>query len=302
MTQLVQLQQVAAELEANGFSLFAISNDPVEVLDDFATEHGITYPLLSDADSAVIRSFGIMNQLIRPDEGRSMRWHGIAYPGTYFVDADGIVTDKDFHRHHARRSSGATVLARALGRPIELATEVVAEAEDADEVEDGQVAVRVGLSDPSLQLEVIATLAVDVEIPDGLHAYAPGAPSQFTPLAVEVEAAGLRVGPARWPGPAMLEMIELGLTVPVLSGTVRVELPVTVTSELVRLGHEITEDSLDIEVTVAAQLCDALACGLPRRVGATLTVPIERLVEPAGLQHYVERVERIEAEQDAPVT
>ena len=36
MTQLVQLQQVAEELTAHGFGLFAISNDPVEVLDEFA--------------------------------------------------------------------------------------------------------------------------------------------------------------------------------------------------------------------------------------------------------------------------
>ena len=108
MTQLVQLQQVADELAANGFSLYAISNDPVEILGEFAAENGITYSLLSDADSSVIREFGIMNQLIEPDEGRSMRWHGIAYPGTYFLDADGVVTDKDFHQHHARRSSGAT--------------------------------------------------------------------------------------------------------------------------------------------------------------------------------------------------
>ena len=296
MTQLVQLQQVAHELEANGLSLFAISNDPVEILDEFATEHAITYPLLSDADSAVIRSFGIMNQLIGPDEGRSMRWHGIAYPGTYFLDADGIVTDKDFHQHHARRSSGATVLARALGRPVELAGDVSADAAD------DEVVVRAGLSDPALQLEVITTLAVDVEIPDGLHAYAQGAPSQFTPLAVEVGGKGLRVGTPRWPEPESIDMTELGLTVPVLSGTVRIEFPVTATSEVVRLGHDIIDDSLDIDVHVVAQLCDEVACGLPRPLSLTLTAPLERLVEPAGIQHYVERVEAIEAERGTPVT
>jgi len=296
MTQLVQLQQVAHELEANGFSLFAISNDPVEILDEFATEHAITYPLLSDADSAVIRSFGIMNQLIGPDEGRSMRWHGIAYPGTYFLDADGIVTDKDFHQHHARRSSGATVLARALGRPVELAGDVSADAAD------DEVVVRAGLSDPALQLEVITTLAVDVEIPDGLHAYAPGAPTQFTPLSVEVGGKGLRVGTPRWPEPESIDMTELGLTVPVLSGTVRIEFPVTATSEVVRLGHDIIDDSLDIDVHVVAQLCDEVACGLPRPLSLTLTAPLERLVEPAGIQHYVERVEAIEAERGTPVT
>ena len=180
MTQLVQLQQVADELTAHGFALFAISNDPVEILDEFAREHGITFPLLSDADSTVIKAFGIMNQLIEPDEGRSMRWHGIAYPGTYFLDAAGVVADKDFHQHHARRSSGSTVLARALGRPVELDEAV------SSTVDGGELSIRAGLADPSLQLEVITTLAVDIEVPDGLHAYAPGAPEQYTPLAVTI--------------------------------------------------------------------------------------------------------------------
>jgi peroxiredoxin len=300
MTQLVQLQQVADELESHGFALFAISNDPAEILTEFAEKHGITYPLLSDLDSHVIRSFGIMNQLIEEDEGRSMNWHGIAYPGTYFLDADGNVSDKDFHQHHARRSSGATVLARALGRDVELSPDNSADATD------GSLAVRIGLSDPSLRLEMISTLAVDIEIPVGLHAYAPGAPEQFTPLTVEVEAAGLRIGEVRWPAEdsprrEQLDMPELGLTVPVLSGTVRLELPITATSEAIRLGHEITNDAVGIDVSVTAQLCDEHACGLPQTLSAHLDATLERLVEPAGIQHYVERVEKIEQEQGRPV-
>ena len=108
MTQLVQLQAVNESLEGAGYSVFAISNDPIEILSDFAAKHGITFPLLSDGDSAVIRAFGIMNQLIRPDEGQSMRWYGIPYPGTYYLDENMAVTDKDFHQHHARRASGSS--------------------------------------------------------------------------------------------------------------------------------------------------------------------------------------------------
>ena len=110
MTQLVQLQGIKDNLEEAGYSVFAISNDSTEILAEFASKHDITFSLLSDSDSAVIRAFGIMNQLIRPDEGQSMRWYGIPYPGTYYVDANMTVTDKDFHQHHARRASGSSVL------------------------------------------------------------------------------------------------------------------------------------------------------------------------------------------------
>src|SRR5690349_6501552 len=115
MTQLVQLQQTLQKVRDEGYEVFAISNDPVERLVEFSDRHRIEFSLLSDEDSAVIRAFGILNTLIKPDEGKHMRWHGIPYPGTYVTDANGIVVDKDFHQHHARRLSGQALLHRVLG-------------------------------------------------------------------------------------------------------------------------------------------------------------------------------------------
>ena len=51
MTQLVQLQGIKDNLEEAGHSVFAISNDPVEILAEFASKHDITFSLLSDSDS-----------------------------------------------------------------------------------------------------------------------------------------------------------------------------------------------------------------------------------------------------------
>ena len=294
MTQLVQLQSIADELAANGRTVFAISNDPVEVLADFAATHDIDFPLLSDEGSAVIRSFGIMNQLIEPDEGRSMRWYGIPYPGTYYIDADGLVMDKDFQQHHARRASGVAVLARALGRSVE------SDAGAQVHVDSDEVAVQVGLSDPALQLEMISDVVVEIELPDGKHVYAPGAPKQFTPLSIEVAAAGVRVSEPQWPTAEPLTMSELQLTAPTYQGRVRVIVPIATTSEIARLGHDIP-DSIDLSVTSRFQMCDEVTCGLPQSVQVVLTVPLQRLVEPDGLSIYAERVEAIEAESGETV-
>jgi peroxiredoxin len=291
MTQLVQLQTVAAKLAERGFSVFAISNDPVEVLAEFSAEHGITYPLLSDADSAVIRSFGIMNQLIQPEEGRSMGWYGIPYPGTYYLDADGIVADKDFHQHHSRRASGNAVLARALGGEVEVETETVA-VSTTDEV-----GVSAGLADPTLQLELITQLIIDFDIPAGRHIYAPGAPEAFTPLSVDVSGPGIRAEEPTWPAAAPLTMSELGLTCPTYEGRVRLAVPITITSEAARLGHELAADSVVVSIVAKLQSCDETTCGLPKTVSLELTVNVERLVEPEGLGRYAERVEAIEAER-----
>lgn len=290
MTQLVQLQSIAADLADNGFTVFAISNDPLEVLTDFAATHDIDYPLLSDADSEVIRSFGIMNQLISQEEGKGMRWYGIPYPGTYFVGGDGLITDKDFHQHHARRASGAAVLARAIGQDVEVDPDtVVSHATD-------DVRITLGLADPALQLELITELIVELDVPPGQHIYAPGSPDAFTPLAIDVKADGVRVGEPAWPEPHQLSMSELDLTAPTYDGVVRVAVPITVTSDIARLGHEIKADTIDLEVVVQFQMCDDVTCGLPQSAETVLTVPLTRLVEPEGLGIYAARVEAKEAE------
>ncbi|MDP7067913.1 MAG: redoxin domain-containing protein [Acidimicrobiales bacterium] len=294
MTQLVQLQGIKEKLEEAGYSVFAISNDPVEILADFASKHDITFSLLSDGDSAVIRAFGIMNQLIRPDEGQSMRWHGIPYPGTYYVDPNMIVTDKDFHQHHARRASGSSVLARALGQEME----VHSEAESVD-VSD-QINVSIGLSEPALQLEVISQLLIDIEIPEGTHAYASGAPNRFTCLSLDVDGDGIRIGDVSWPASEPMNTLGMDEEVPVYKGRIRASLPITVTSDVIRLGHEIP-DALQVSVAVSFQLCDEYECFLPERIETTLTCALNRLVEPEGLSIYAERVEVIEAETGKPV-
>jgi len=52
----VELQGITKDLDARGIALFAISYDAVETLAAFAAKHGITYPLLADAGSRVIRT------------------------------------------------------------------------------------------------------------------------------------------------------------------------------------------------------------------------------------------------------
>ena len=42
----------------------AVSYDPVPILADFAARRSITFPLLSDAGSAVIKQYGILNTTV----------------------------------------------------------------------------------------------------------------------------------------------------------------------------------------------------------------------------------------------
>ena len=47
--------------EEAGIRVYGVSHDSPEQLRAFADEHDVTYELLSDADSAVIREFGILD-------------------------------------------------------------------------------------------------------------------------------------------------------------------------------------------------------------------------------------------------
>ena len=286
MTQLVELQGVVSELRTAGYEPFAISNDPIARLAEFAERYGIGYSLLSDEDSAVIRRFGILNTLIRPDEGRSMRWYGIPYPGTYVTDSRGIIVDKDFHQHHARRASGRALLHRLLGTvppPAGEAVRAVASGPDA--------VLEAYLADEALRLEVISTLVCRLTIREGVHVYAPGSPAAFTPARLAVSGHGIRAGEASWPTASDLRLPALDVTAKVWEGVVVVTVPITATSEVIRLGHGLDRSSVDVRVEIGFQACDEDACGLPQRVNAELRIPLATLVEPDGVKIYVDRIE-----------
>ena len=118
MTQLVELQDRVDEFKSAGFDVYVVSYDSQPSLARFADRYGITYDLLSDAGSAVIRRFGILNTIIDPGDRQARPYYGIPYPWTYVVDASGVVTEKFFNRHYATRTSPTTILDKALGRAL----------------------------------------------------------------------------------------------------------------------------------------------------------------------------------------
>ncbi len=83
MTQLGELRDAYARFTQAGIKLYAVSYDEPDALAAFAEANSIPFPLLSDADSSVIREYGILNQEIQPNE---IPFYGVPYPGTYLVD------------------------------------------------------------------------------------------------------------------------------------------------------------------------------------------------------------------------
>lgn len=105
----------------HGIAVFAITNDPVGVLAAFAAHHGITYALLSDEWGRVTRALGMVDEeVVRHNQEAGIPappqpLDGVAYPGAFLLDGDGIVRDRRFPPDVLRRESSASILRDVFG-------------------------------------------------------------------------------------------------------------------------------------------------------------------------------------------
>ena len=101
---MVKLQADLKKFEDAGAQVIAISYDPVDLLAKFAAEKKITFPLLSDPDSKVIKAFGILNV---DAKGKAA---GIPNPGTFVLDKDSVIRAKLFKETIFQRHSNDELL------------------------------------------------------------------------------------------------------------------------------------------------------------------------------------------------
>lgn len=98
----MELQDAWVNLERTGVAVFGLSYDSVETLAAFADKRGITYLLLSDEGSQTIRALGLLNEEHLVEQhafyGFATRdqQKGVAYPSTFVLDKQGIVSEKRF--------------------------------------------------------------------------------------------------------------------------------------------------------------------------------------------------------------
>ena len=266
--------------EDAGIRVYGISYDSLQQLSAFAGQYNVAYNLLSDADSAEIREFGILNTLITPDDpeeaaGRS--FYGVPFPGVYVTDGNGVVTEKFFHRHFATRESAGAIRDSALG-------EILSRHEaPAIELNTDQVQISAFLSDPALRFETQSTVYVRFELEDGLHMYGRPLPEGYIASEATIpDTTGLRVGNERYPATHPRAFPELGVTLSVYEGIVDVAIPVTPNAELFNPANRDQPEELEIPVSVLFQACSETICYTPRTQQLSLTVPVEPLVRPGA--------------------
>ncbi|MBI3970554.1 MAG: redoxin domain-containing protein [Chloroflexi bacterium] len=175
-------------LERHGIAAYAVSYDPVEVLAQLTRGYDVAYPLLSDAESRVIRQLGLLNSNIPPGHP----WHGVPYPGTLLLDEAGRVLAKSFYPDHRSRDSVARLLEDAFG----VAPDLSGAGRPVDTAQRDGVTATATLSAGTIRPGQVHSLTLVVALRSGQQPAARGLLAD--PAAVEVALApveGIEFGP-----------------------------------------------------------------------------------------------------------
>ena len=291
----MELQDRLQELGGSGIGVAAISYDSTEVLNDFAEKRGITFPLLSDKDSAVITEFGILNTVVaeglgpnrdNPEVVASVHKYvaasvfdsiplrqminGTPFPGTFMLDANGRVTSRYFEEFYRERSTTSNILLTAgIGHtPIA-----------AIEGTTAQLKFTAYPSDTSVTNGTRFSLAVDVEPHPNMHVYAPGAEKMgYRVVGFNMNPSELvRFEPANFPESEIYHFEPLDEYVPVYQEkfTLLQEAVVNASAEAEEIMEEL--DALTLSGSFDYQACDDAICYPPASVPITFTLELEHL-------------------------
>ena len=278
---------------AAGVRLYALSYDEPDALADYAEAHGTTFTLLSDPDSEVITSFGILNTLIPPDDHP---WYGLPFPGSYVVDADGIVVAKFFEHNFAIRPGPEQLLAAALGQEFEIPAPAGDGAAD-------RVSANVRIDGDRLPMGVTRQIVATFRVPEGQHLYSEPVPDGLVAAAIELDDNdGILSYEPVTPPTSPLTLSGSGDTLAVYEGDVVLRLPVA------QNARNMQKDDDGRFVTISGQVrwqaCDDVECFLPESMPFSFRVEagfpvlgdmgpgVGRVPAMNGAQHFQRLIDR----------
>ena len=261
-TQMVELQGRMEELEAQGLGLAVITYDSPEIMADFSQRRGITFPLLSDPGSQIIRTYGILNTTVAEDTPN----FGIPFPGTFLLDRQGVVTSRFFEEAFQERNTVASILLElgSEGR-VAAATRAVTD----------HLEVTSFTSDEVVAPGTLFSVVFDVTPRDGIHVYAPGA-NDYRIITLTLNDNPLLVTrPMQYPASEIYHFVPLDERVPVYQQPFRLTQQVAVSAA--REHRPALLESVTIAGQLQYQACDDRICYNPRSVPISHTVTLRGL-------------------------
>lgn len=289
----MELQDGLQKLRDRGLGLAVISYDHREVLAAFARQHGIGFPLLSDAGSETIKRYGILNTVVAEALGPTAgdpavledaqrfisavnprpkpAMLGIPFPGTFIVDRQGRVTSRFFEEFYVERNTVSSILKRVGGDGA---------AVQATRISTAHLELTTYPSDESVAPGNRFSLVLDIAPKPGMHVYAPGAKGYRIVSVTIAPQAFVRTPPVTYPPSEIYHFKPLDERVPVY------QKPFTLLQEVVIEGDQkaraaLRETSgLRLTGTLEYQACDDTICFNPVVVPLSWNVNLRPLILP----------------------
>jgi peroxiredoxin len=285
--QLVELQEHLADIREQGFGLAAISYDSVAILKNFSDRRSITFPLLSDYGSKIIRSFGILDETVPRDSG----YYGVPHMESFLIGLGGKVINK-FYEGDSGTSENHIPIVELLERPGGVIAPSHA-TKDAKHLRVSSSAIP-DMVRWNWQVRQHVKLLLDVNLPPKTHVYSPGVQDGYIPIDWKMadSTAKFKFSAVKYPSPETFRVQILNETLPVYRGRIQLERDLTVGVEqgpkpLMNERGEIT-----LEGTLHYQACDDHECYPPETVPLRWTFRLEVPDEsrpPTELQHKVKQ-------------
>lgn len=278
--QLVELQRDQQVFQRAGYGLAAISYDGEAVLHEFASRKGITFPLLSDHESAVIRAFSVANRRYVKgtlldvnseqitDAPGDVPVYGVAYPSVFVIDPKGRILWRFVSEADELRLTGTAILERSVG--------VIADG-NRRTLTNGRVQLVVTANNTEAGLGNRLRIGVEFKMPPGFHFYGPEVGRTYHGLEWKMDPSSCWYdNDPEYPRPEFRHFAFEDGELPVYAGDVRIsrELvlkPVLSANEpsLFRLFQKVCLDSnsrVKASGVVSFQACDERQCYPPQSI------------------------------------
>ena len=235
-----------------------MSYDDPEMLAVFAKRTGITFPMLSDPQSAFIRAFGMVDPDNTTNNVPADGKRNTAYPGYFVLDRAGRIVERFVDPRYDDRRTANGLVAEMFPELLEA---------NGRTTTTPHLKVHLGQSDIRVPLGARFRVFVDIELPERMHLYAPGVEG-YRPVAIELtQSPWFKTESPVFPPSKLLRLEAIKETVPVYYGTVRIGVDVVMSNTWALLKRLASADgqaeAIEITGALSYQACDDKVCYLP---------------------------------------
>ena len=249
----MELERNRDEFAKLGLGVAAISYDSVAVLHHFAERRGIRFPLLSDPDSKIIRELDLLNETIPKDSP----FFGVPYPGSFVLDAKGVIVAKYFEDDYRQRYTSADILAHQFG---------LIPASEKNEVQGKQLKLTSTSSNSIVGPGHRVALTLDIDLAPNMHVYAPGVEGYIAIDWKMKESDAAAAHEVNYPASEKLHLKAIDETVPVYRGQFRLTRDVTIGQDAKVRPAIDSSGRFTVEGTLRYQACDDRVCYIPQEL------------------------------------